>query len=152
MEKHHVETPPLIIFLGENQHFPIAFCRVWIRWQATSVHLTCDSERIFVPKAYRGNLNSWMMSCWIWDNAGWMPDGLPFTAVWRIIEGTRWCPRSFAKLALNWLNCWVYSDYKYSYGKTLWFARKIRTVFEHSPATCSNTCARPVFWYFPDET
>ena len=109
-------------------------------------------ERIFVPKAYRGNLNSWMMSCWIWDNAGWMPDGLPFTAVWRIIEGTRWCPRSFAKLALNWLNCWVYSDFRYSYGKTLWFARKIRTVVEHSPSTCSNTYARPVFWYFPDKT
>ena len=30
------------------------------------------------------------------------------------------------------------------YGKTLWFARKLRTVFKHYSSTSSNTCAGPV--------
>ena len=36
------------------------------------------------------------------------------------------------------------------YGKTLWFARKIRTVFKHYPSTCS-ICVGPVFWDFPND-
>ena len=39
----------------------------------------------------------------------------------------------------------------FSYGKTLWSARKVRMEFKYDPSTCSKTCAGPVFWYLPDD-
>jgi hypothetical protein len=37
------------------------------------------------------------------------------------------------------------------YGQALRVARKVHMAFTHYPSTCSNTCARPVFWDFLDD-
>ena len=49
------------------------------------------------------------------------------------------------------MHTYIASLCNYLYGKTLLFARKVRMEFKYYPSTCSKTCARPEFWYLPDD-